>query len=743
MNKFTRRVLFFLFFLSGFSGLVYQVVWTRMAFASFGIITPVLSVVLSVFMSGLALGSWAGGRLIAPLTSKTGLSAAFFYAGAEFLIGLGAFAVPKLFAVSEHLLLPTGQMDSAGYLFLSALALGISIFPWCVCMGTTFPFMMAYVRERESGNTGSFSFLYLANVLGAMGGTFCTAILFVESLGFDHTLWVAAAGNFTIAFISGCLGYEQQQQAKTLQVANTEVKTTIPAETVPNPAANRFYHFILFSTGFIVMSMEVVWTRAFAVALKTQVYSFASIVFTYLGATFVGSMIYRWDRRRNRVKSKAMLFALLAIAAFLPIAANDPRIVKQFFWMASIDPRSALILLGSICPFCALLGYLTPSLIDESSAGQPRRAGQVYAINVLGCILGPLASCYLLLPLVSERCALALLGIPFIAFWLMVWKSQARGQRIGFALALTATLAWCACFSEDFEDWLLKNTQHVVIRHDYAASVISFDTGGTKSLLVNGMGMTTLTPITKFIADLPLAFHEGKPKSILVICFGMGTTYRSALSWGIDTTVVELVPSVTKAFGFYHADAEKCANDPNGRIIIDDGRRYLSRCARKFDVIVVDPPPPVEAAGSSLLFSRDFYELAKQHLNTNGIVQMWFPGGEVLTAQAVTRSFAESFPHVRSFPSVEGWGIHLLGSLSPMPVLDAKQLVARMPVAAQNDLLEWADTNDPAAYFSRVINHEYSISDILNPDPEVEVTDDQPYNEYFLLRRLNNKPANP
>ena len=81
--------------------------------------------------------------------------------------------------------------------------------------------------------------------------------------------------------------------------------------------------------------------------------------------------------------------------------------------------------------------------------------------------------------------------------------------------------------------------------------------------------------------------------------------------------------------------------------------------------------------------------------------------------------------------------------MSPMPVLDAKQLVARMPVAAQNDLLEWADTNDPAAYFSRVINHEYSISDILNPDPEVEVTDDQPYNEYFLLRRLNNKSANP
>src|SRR5260221_13560172 len=104
MNRFTRRVLFFLFFLSGFSSLVYQVVWTRMAFASFGIITPVLSVVLSVFMLGLAVGSWAGGRCIASLVKKNGLSAVYFYPGAELLIGLGAIAVPKFFSVGRHML---------------------------------------------------------------------------------------------------------------------------------------------------------------------------------------------------------------------------------------------------------------------------------------------------------------------------------------------------------------------------------------------------------------------------------------------------------------------------------------------------------------------------------------------------------------------------------------------------------------------------------------------------------------
>ena len=140
--------------------------------------------------------------------------------------------------------------------------------------------------------------------------------------------------------------------------------------------------------------------------------------------------------------------------------------------------------------------------------------------------------------------------------------------------------------------------------------------------------MTKLTPITKFIAHMPLVLHQGRPESALVICFGMGTTYRSALSWDINTTVVELVPSVTKAFGFYHADAEQVLNDPKGHVIIDDGRRSQPP-RKKFDVIIVDPPPPVEAAGSSLLFSKEFYELAKQHLKPGGILQDVVSGGDV------------------------------------------------------------------------------------------------------------------
>ncbi len=755
MNRSTRGVLFFLFFLSGFSSLVYQVVWTRLAFASFGIVTPVLSVVLSIFMLGLALGSWAGGRSIATLVKKTGLSAAIFYAAAEFLIGIGAFAVPKLFTVSENVLLSAGQMDSVGYLLFSALALAFSILPWCVCMGTTFPLMMAYVRERDAKNTESFSFLYLANVLGAMSGALITAVALVELLGFRHTLWVAAAGNFIIAAIGTFLGWKQKSLVNHSS-SPAEITSAFNSRPTLNAARHRLIKWILFSTGFCAMAMEVVWTRAFTPILKTQVYSFALVVFTYLGATFFGSLWYRKHLQKKSAWSTAKIMSFLVVAVFLPIVAGDPRFVKME-WAGPIDGLSALIILASFCPLCILLGYLTPSLIDECSAGDPAVAGNTYALNVLGCILGPIFASYVLLPWISERHAMLLLGSPFFIFYLLGWKKLSGWQQKISGLTATAVILCALFFSGDFESLISSFSKNNEVRRDYAASVISASEGKQKLLLVNGMGMTYLTPITKFMVHLPLAFHEVKPESALVICFGMGTTYRSALTWDIDTTAVELVPSVTRAFGFYHADAANFVNNTNGKIIIDDGRRYLKRTQNKYDVIVVDPPPPVSAAGSSLLFSKEFCALAKQHLKPKGILQIWFPDGtpvmknsgtnqmcdsltwvsvrKAVAAQGVVRSLQEAFPYVRCFSSIEKSGIHFFASSDPIEIPSIEQLMTRMPAKAQADLLEWETARDLPTYLNAVISMEVPIANILNPNPKIKITDDNPQNEYFLLRQ--------
>ena len=738
MNKFARRVLFLLFFLSGFCSLVYQVVWTRMAFASFGIITPVLSVVLSVFMLGLAVGSWAGGRFVASLVEKTGLSAVVFYAGAELLIGLGAFAVPKLFAAGEFLLLATGQTNSIGYLSLSALVLAFSILPWCLFMGATFPLMMAYVRERDCKSTESFSFLYLANVLGAMSGTFLAAVVLVEWLGFRHTLWVAAAGNFTIAVIGGYLGWKQRTFRA---IALTEVERPAGPSHLSSlgNSRSRLIKWILFSTGFGAMAMEVVWTRAFTPILKTQVYSFAWIVFSYLGATFVGSLTYRRNLRAGSVHSMAKLMFFLAVAAFLPIFANDYRLLT---WVSLTglqinEHAQAALLLVSISPVCIILGYLTPRLIDEYAAGQPRDAGKAYAMNVIGCILGPLVASYVLLPNMGERYALILLSLPFLILCVPFAAGLTRWRRVGAIATAGTALVWSLFVAVDFEGLVARTQKNTVVRRDYAASVISYgDSRLTKRLLVNGIGMTVLTPVTKCMVHLPLAFHKGRPESVLLICFGMGTTYRSALSWNIETTAVELVPGVKEAFGCYHADAPQVLENPKGRIIIDDGRRYLHRTKQKFDVIVIDPPPPIEAAGSSLLYSKEFYELAKQHLKPGGILQAWLPGGApLLTWQAVLRSLDESFPYTRCFDSLDSWGTHILASMDPIEKLSPAELAERLPAEAGKDLLEWAPKPSAATnYLSQILAQETSIKTALNHNPSIQITDDNPYNEYFLLR---------
>jgi spermidine synthase len=214
----------------------------------------------------------------------------------------------------------------------------------------------------------------------------------------------------------------------------------------------------------------------------------------------------------------------------------------------------------------------------------------------------------------------------------------------------------------------------------------------------------------------------------------MGTTFRSALSWDADTTAVELIPSVPKAFGYYHADAAEVLKNPKGHIVIDDGRRFLNRTREKYDVIAIDPPPPLAAAGSSLLYSTEFYDAIKQHLNPNGILQVWLPGGDQMTDLAVVRSVYVSFPHVRCFPSIENWGVHILGSMDPIEKRTPQQLAAQMPERAKKDLLEWTSDTDIAGYLGKVALHEVPAERLLNPNPDIRITDDDPLNEYFALR---------
>lgn len=730
-----NRILFLLFFLSGFCGLLYQVVWLRLAFASFGIITPVLSVVLSVFMLGLAVGSWAAGRWVKPASKRFGVSTIYFYAAAEVIIGLGAFAVPALFRAGEGWLLPLGEMASFRYLLYSALILGGSIVTFCVAMGATFPLMMSFVKEVEEDERHSFSFLYLANVIGASAGTLMTAVVFVELLGFRMTLMLAALMNFGIAAVSVFLGVAHRAKA----IPDAPAPELAATGTRLQPTKALLTLAILFMTGFCAMGLEVIWTRAFTPVLHTLVYSFALLLFAYLWGTWIGSWLYRRHIRKGNVIPTARLVAILAVSASLPIVLNDPRLsinnIEAIYSRFRFGGMA--VALASIVPFCALLGYLTPKLVDRYSEGFPRGAGKAYAVNVTGCILGPLFVCYVILPALGARLGMVVLGAPFLLVLLVYWRSKGlTGMWRAWAGAASAALLLCSVFVnvsyEEGTPW--KGAE---VRRDHTATVISYGEGLEKRLLVNGVGITHMTPITKLMAHMPLAIHDD-PKSLVVICFGMGTTFRSSMSWGgVKTTAVELVGSVRDAFPFYFSDAAEIMKDPRGRVVIDDGRRFLQRSDEQYDVVTIDPPPPVEASGSSLLYSREFYEIVKKRLKKGGILQHWSPSSDGAAVKAITRALVDAFPHVRAFRSVEGWGIHYVASLEPIDIPSPSKLFARLPETAKRDLGEWlnGDESLAKALFETTLASEVDPKKLMDADANVTITDDRPFNEYYLLRR--------
>jgi spermidine synthase len=485
---------------------------------------------------------------------------------------------------------------------------------------------------------------------------------------------------------------------------------------------------ILFVTGLVSLAMEVAWTRMFVPFQGTFVYSFASILAVYLAATTLGSRFYR--ARAARRAPEAMRddgrLALLAAAAtsLLALIAIDPRLPIQ---------SGALRVILGVAPVSAVFGFLTPFLMDRWAAGDPRRAGAAYALNTAGCIIGPILAGFVMLPAMSERIALILLAAPLFALGLVGARTAGTARRARIAsIGLLAAALVVILLTKDFRHRLPDS----VLRRDHTATVVAAGQGMNKAMFVNGSSITNLTPITKLMAHLPLAFHSGEPRRGLVLCFGMGTSFRSMMSWGIDVTAVELVPSVPSLFGYYHADAEALLASPRAHVVIDDARRFLERSNESFDVITIDPPPPVEAAGSSLLYSREFYETAKRRLAPGGILQQWLPHGEAILWSSVTKALTESFAHVRVLVSIESWGCHFLASDSPIVDRSGAELAARLPEAARADLIEWGPARSAEEQLQSAIAREHTPGNVIALDPGAPIlADNRPVNEYFFLRR--------
>ncbi|MGH7764428.1 MAG: spermidine synthase, partial [Candidatus Dormibacteraceae bacterium] len=324
------------------------------------------------------------------------------------------------------------------------------------------------------------------------------------------------------------------------------------------------------------------------------------------------------------------------------------------------------------------------------------------------------------------------------------WRPLSGAFALIAVVAVIAPIAGLPVARTATQNRLMNEGLLVAHTEDNIATVdVSGGTPTQRGIYVAGVSMTYLTESTKLMAYLPKALRP-QSSSALVICFGMGATYRSSLILGMRTDAVELSPSVPAQMGAFFSDASQYLHSPYGRVIIADGRNYVRLSHDRYDIIVVDPPPPIESAGSVVLYTSEFFAEARQRLNPGGIFLLWFP--YAATADEFKnhlRTFRGVFPHVDVVLSPVKNGAYLMGSDQPLN-FDAASLEQYLgtPSAAADFATAPDDSNlDGAGWAQLMMGQEWlkdsQVDAFVGSGPVI--TDDSPISEYYLLRTLTAK----
>ena len=275
---------------------------------------------------------------------------------------------------------------------------------------------------------------------------------------------------------------------------------------------------------------------------------------------------------------------------------------------------------------------------------------------------------------------------------------------------------------------------------DEIASVQAGQKSSTPELWVAGTSMTLLTVDAKLMPILPLIARPDATRA-LVVAFGMGSAYRGALIAGLKTDAVELVPSVPKMFGYYYPDAAAVLANPNGRVIVTDGRNHLELTDDRYDIIVTDPPPPIESSGAAVISSKEYYEAGRDHLTDGGIMMQWVPyGAPTADFNDHIRTFAAVFPSVTLVKGAGGYGVYMLGSSKPIAFDQAniRAVLARPGVLADISSAYDSPAKTVDDWIAVIARQTWLTGDAVRTSvgPGPLITDDRPRPEYFLLRRL-------
>lgn len=744
---------------------MYEVVWVRMLTRILGSTAYATSTVLAVFMAGLGLGSFVIGRFVDRAQKPL-----IWYAILELGIGITAFLsllLPKQLVPLYRLLYESAgesrSMLTAGQVLIAVLLL---LLPTSL-MGATLPTLCAYGARRVGDFSRYASALYAINTLGAVIGVLVSGFLFLGTIGETNTIIVGAVLNFLVAVVAYRMARPTTAASVTAEAADEVAATT----TAPQSSArvSSFMRFIVlltfFASGFIALSNEVLWGRMLILCQGTSIYAFSSMLAVVLIGIGLGSLVMgRYaDGMKKPLVQLARVQLGIAVAAFASLYlfgyfGNFPtpslRYGTNLMWLVF----APLLLLG---PMALLWGATFPLCVrcySQTMGHAGRDVSALYVANTVGSIFGAAAAGFWLIGRwgVSTSATGLAVASAIIGTLLFISQSSRHRFRLGdVLLVLFCAMAWLGVGDPYFRvieahiKPLFHGNSNIYDHFEEAAgTTTAFGLGLApvhqddkslnthRELWVNGQGMTVMCTEAKLMAHLPIALVEN-PRDVLVICFGMGTTVRSAsLYENLNIDAVELLPGVVQSYKHYHLDGPAILQEPRVNVHIDDGRNYLLMHDQQYDVVTIDPAPPFFSAGTVNLYTREFFELVKSRLKETGVLCLWIPPENKIEVRMVVRTFLDVFEHTDAWTGANYKGLYLIGGRRPIGKGAEKIRQAFQNPQMVNDLTEWDDT---CATPEKVLDLYVAPGDDLRKlyaDVPM-VTDDHPYTEFPLLRVIN------
>jgi spermidine synthase len=781
-----------LFFLSGISGLVYQVVWVRQFGHIYGNTVHSASIVVAIFMLGLGAGSyllgrWADGRY---QTGPDSLVRAYgvletLIAGCGLLVSL---LLPHLAAVIAGL---SGyETDAAGWhglttgSYLSRAALTVVLLaPMTVLMGGTFTVLIrAQVWSDIPSSGWRIALLYGANTLGAATGAFLTDFALVPRAGLLVTQLVAVALNLVAAAGAFWIAPSQQRVAgSTLRPPKALRRVKHASEpgdrnrvrvSESASAALQWTAAALTLSGFAALGMEMLWLRHLAVLLGGFRAVFSLLLTVMLLALGAGALAGGWlDRRFGRPARTLMIVeALFAVATLLGLASGSAdtlaargttiagtlaaqssvsRVLTELWF--NLRPMLVEVALPSLIGGLAF--PLANALVQDAEASVGRRAGVLYAANTIGAVAGSLATGYLLLPRLGMQVSAGVLAgfaaLTIVPLYLAL-QPQSRRPVVpagAGALAVVALVIWFVLPPDFLVHRALgtRDANERVVRLSEGITellAVVERPGRGRGLLTNGHAMSSTAVLDqrymRALAHVPL-LAMGQPGRVLVIGFGVGNTVHAAtLHTSVQhVDVADLSKGILEHASYFRDANHDVLRDPKVAVFVNDGRQHLQMTAPgTYDLITLEPPP-IAHAGVVSLYSREFYQMARSRLTSNGYVSQWLPAYQVPaeSSLAMVRAFVDVFPQSVLLSGAQA-ELLLIGTAASRIELDPERLAMALERerAVREDLsrLDLASVREIAGTF--VGSAETLVRATTGSLP---VTDDRPLQEYGVLSGLS------